>query len=99
LVRDDLLRLLHHLTTGTSAHLPSPASGYGGRSGTLKGSRETIIKPILDAKGWSVLDWANESKLDVHTARNYLQGATTLRASTLIKLAKFLGLKVANLPE
>ncbi|MBL8239547.1 MAG: hypothetical protein JNM66_19140 [Bryobacterales bacterium] len=62
-------------------------------------TRAEVIKPILEARGWSVLDWALASNVDFHTANDFLNGATK-RAyrSTRVKLATGLGIKVAELP-
>jgi len=60
--------------------------------------RKLVVVPILDAKGWSVLDWANEAEVAYHTANDYLQGTTNPYRSSRLKLAKALGLKVEQLP-
>jgi len=61
--------------------------------------RESFLKPILHEKGWSVHDWARESKGDFHTANNYLKGKTKPYPATLKKFADALGVEVAKLPE
>jgi hypothetical protein len=62
-------------------------------------ARETCLRPILDARGFSVHDWAKAAKVDFHTANDYLNGETEPHPSTLKKLADALGVKVANLPK
>lgn len=61
--------------------------------------RAAFIAPILDEKGWSILDWANNSGVDFHTANDFLKGNTKPYASTRKKLAGSLGLKVGELPR
>ncbi len=62
-------------------------------------AREAFVLPLLEKKGWSVLDWANESQLDYHTANDYLKDRTRPYASTRKKLAEGLGVEVALLPR
>jgi ribosome-binding protein aMBF1 (putative translation factor) len=65
----------------------------------LSNSREALIRPILEEKGFSVHDWATKAKVDFHTANNYLKGKTKPQPSTLKKLADALGVEVAKLPK
>ncbi|HEV2521803.1 MAG TPA: helix-turn-helix transcriptional regulator [Candidatus Acidoferrales bacterium] len=60
--------------------------------------RDLFVRPILDKKGWSILDWAKDSGVDFHTANNYLKGKTKPYKSTRTKLAKSLGVEVQKLP-
>jgi len=62
--------------------------------------RARFVMPILEKNGWSILDWANESDVDFHTANDYLKG-TTKRPyrSTRKKLADSLGVMVEALPK
>lgn len=62
-------------------------------------AREGFVMPILKKKGWSILDWANESKVDYHTAQGYLKGQTNPYLSTRRKLADALGVPVEELPQ
>jgi|SRR5208337_678412 len=64
-----------------------------------KVSRESFVKAILDAKGWSVLDWANESGVASATAHDYLAKKTKPYRSTRLKLAKSLGVSIQQLPS
>jgi len=34
------------------------------------------VMPILGRKGWSIHEWAVESRVDFHTANKYLKGKT-----------------------
>ena len=61
--------------------------------------RESLVCPILDKKGWSIEDWANESGVDFHTANNYLKSKTNPYRSTRKKLADSLGIGVEELPR
>jgi hypothetical protein len=61
--------------------------------------RESRIRPLLDTKGWSTHDWAVQSGLDFHTASDYLKGKKNSYPSTRIKLARSLGIDVADLPR
>jgi hypothetical protein len=60
--------------------------------------RLAFVQPILAEKGWSILDWANNSSVDFNTANNYLKGTTNPYASTRKKLADSLGVAVKDLP-
>jgi lambda repressor-like predicted transcriptional regulator len=57
-------------------------------------SRRAFITPLLDAKGWSILDWANEANVSHATAQDYLDNKTKPYPSTRKKLAKALGLNM-----
>jgi lambda repressor-like predicted transcriptional regulator len=62
-------------------------------------SRRAFVEPILAAKGWSILDWANEADVAYHTAADYLAGTTKPYRSSRVKLAKALGVSVQQLPK
>ncbi len=64
-----------------------------------KMSRRAFIEPLLKAKGWSILDWANEADVSHATAMDYLKGKTSPYRSTRLKLAKALDISVDQLPE
>jgi hypothetical protein len=70
-----------------------------GATGGGDGTRAAFITPILEKKGWSILDWANNSGVDFHTANDYLRGSTKPYASTRKKLADSLGVTVDELPK
>jgi lambda repressor-like predicted transcriptional regulator len=80
----------------------SPASGKPAQSRpepTKKISRREFVEPLLDAKGWSVLEWAVEANVDKATANDYLDNKTSPYRSTRLKLAKALGVPVEQLPK
>jgi hypothetical protein len=69
-------------------------------------ARRLFVMPLLEKKGWSVGDWARESKgvrkpegVDFHTANNYLKGVTKTYRSTRENLAKSLGVETDELPR
>jgi len=62
-------------------------------------TRKAFVEPRLNAKGWSILDWANESHVDFHTSYDYLKGITNPYRSTRKKLATSLGVPVESLPK
>ena len=62
-------------------------------------ARQGFVMPILKKKGWSKLDWASESKVDYHTADDYMKGKTNPYLSTRRKLADALGVSVEELPQ
>ena len=53
-------------------------------------SRREFVIPLLEAKGWSILDWANEANVSHATALDYLASKTKAYRSTRVKLAKAL---------
>ncbi|MGI9069911.1 MAG: hypothetical protein ACR2JB_00940 [Bryobacteraceae bacterium] len=67
-------------------------------SSTLN-ARQAFILPLLENKGWSVFDWANESEVAHATAMDFLDGKTKVYSSTRAKLAKALGIPVEQLPK
>lgn len=64
-----------------------------------KPTREAFVKTILEAKGWSILDWANESGVAPATAHDFLANKTKPYRSTRLKLAKSLGVSIQQLPR
>ena len=62
-------------------------------------TREEFVQRILEEKGWSILDWANEAGVSHVTAAAYLHGTTKTYRSTRMKLAKALGIPVTELPK
>jgi hypothetical protein len=73
-------------------------SAFPERRTTATDERRSFISVILDNKGWSILDWAINSGVDYHTAKNYLTGKTNPYKSTRAKLATSLGVEVQKLP-
>jgi hypothetical protein len=62
-------------------------------------SRREFVTPLLDAKGWSILDWANEANVSHATALDYLANKTKAYRSTRVKLAKALDVPIEQLPR
>jgi lambda repressor-like predicted transcriptional regulator len=54
--------------------------------------RRALIQPILDAKGWSIYDWAQSASVSHHTANSYLNNLRKTYPYNRAKLAKALGL-------
>jgi hypothetical protein len=61
--------------------------------------RKAVVEPILDAKGWSILRWANEADVDYNTASDFLNGLTDPHRPTRVRLAKALSVPVSELPK
>lgn len=61
--------------------------------------RRAFVEPLLDEKGWSILDWANEAEVAYHTAADYLAGSTKTYRSSRLKLAKALSVSIQQLPR
>lgn len=61
--------------------------------------KESLIRGILERKGWSLFDLAQEARVDPHTVNDYLKGKTTPYRSTRKKLADALGLPIEDLPR
>lgn len=66
---------------------------------TIQLTRNEFVQRILEEKGWSILDWANEAGVSHVTAAAYLRGKTKTYRSTRVKLAKALGVLIAELPK
>jgi hypothetical protein len=83
------------------AQLPDdePTIPVEGKKPRLSSQRESFIHPLLKEKGWSVLEWATNSKVDPHTAANYLKGTRNPYPSTIKKLADSLGIGIHQLPR
>lgn len=62
-------------------------------------TRREFVQRILDEKGWSILDWANEANVSHATAMDYVKGERTPYRSTRLKLAQALGISVGELPK
>src|SRR5205085_834161 len=61
---------------GTVAQLPSTKPEV---------RRRSLVKPLLDKRGWSINDWAVQSGVDFHTADRYLRGEGKPYPSTRLK--------------
>jgi hypothetical protein len=86
--------------TARAAANASDNSGADERSATMTSAelRQAFVRPILERKGWSILDWANDSTVDFHTASDYWKGTTKPYRSTRKKLADSLGVDATDLP-
>jgi lambda repressor-like predicted transcriptional regulator len=62
-------------------------------------TRQEFVQQILDERGWSIEDWANEAGVAYHTARDYLTGKRSPFGYNRVKLAKALGISVNSLPK
>jgi hypothetical protein len=81
-----------HSQSGSTPTAPIPTE-------TRDGKRQSVVRPLLEKNGWSILDWAAESNVDFHTADNYLKGKTNPYRSTRKKMADALGMPVTDLPK
>jgi hypothetical protein len=61
--------------------------------------RKAFVGPLLESRGWSILDWAKDSGVDFHTANDYVNGETKPFLSTRKKLADSLGINAKDLPR
>jgi len=66
---------------------------------TASNARQAVVLPLLDARGWSPGTLAIEAELDVDTVADYLSNTTKPYRSTLVKLARALGVPVQQLPR
>ena len=101
-VQDALGRASIHFvdSQGNAVTLPPlPAVPLPPPDPSASNPREAFVLPLLDNKGWSVLDWANESGVAYHTAADYLSGTTKPYRSSRAKLAKPLGITANQLPK
>ena len=69
------------------------------KPGAAENERTAFVTPILEAKGWSLLDWAVHAGVDWHTTSGYANGKTMPYRSTRLKLATSLGISVHDLPQ
>jgi len=61
--------------------------------------RRAFILPLLEKRGWSILDWANEAQVAHTTAQDYLENRRNPYPSTRLKLAKVLGVPIQSFPR
>lgn len=66
---------------------------------SLADTRRRVIEPLLAARGWSTLDWANQAGVDFNTASGYLNGLTKPRRDTRKKLADAIGVPPVEFPD
>ncbi len=90
-------RIAHWQAEAISQARNAPSPGVS--DSRQPGARAAFVMPILDSKGWSILDWANECNVDFHTANDFLRDRTKSYRSTRKKLAEGLGVPVESLPK
>lgn len=81
----------------------TPDKPEASTSTTVESSRSNLrrafIIPLLEKRGWSVLDWANEAGVSHATTQDYLDNKRRPYPSTRLKLAKALNVPVERLPR
>jgi hypothetical protein len=92
--QEDYCEATQHLMVEPESEPAQPAP----EPQTPSAARRKFVDPILDEKGWSALDWANEAGVAYHTASDYLAGTTNPFRSTRVKLSRALGVAVKDLP-
>jgi lambda repressor-like predicted transcriptional regulator len=71
-----------------------------GESKARARARLLVVDPILETKGWSLLDWSKKAGVDYHTVQDYLNGKTkALRAENRRAMAEALGIPLGQLPK
>jgi hypothetical protein len=85
-----------HQTPAAASETPTVASV---EPEAATNERRKFVESLLDAKGWSVLDWANAAHVAHATAMDYLDLKTNPYSSTRLKLAKALGIPLDQLPQ
>ena len=68
-------------------------------SSPVASKRKAFVQPLLDAKGWSIAEWAEKAKVSRHTAKSYLEGNRKTYHSSMKDLAKALGVTFQELPK
>jgi hypothetical protein len=99
--------IAQHVGRPLRKHVPQSALVHAFASSTASESqpevklpsRREFVESILEQKGWSILDWANEAEVAHATAMDYLDEKTRPYRSTRLKLAKGLGISVDRLPK
>jgi lambda repressor-like predicted transcriptional regulator len=66
---------------------------------TVASRRKAFVHPLLDAKGWSVTQWAEKAKVSRHTANNYLEAKRKTYHSSMKYLAEALGVSFQDFPK
>ena len=79
--------------------VPHPPARSRTPTDRASSNRKAVEQPLLEAKGWSILDWSAASDVDYNTASDFLSGKTKAYSSTRVKLATALGIDVAILPK
>ena len=105
-IRDQIFDAITRAENEWWQNLRAKAAGHApDESPTLRDAvgvaarRKAIVEPLLLTKGWSILDWAGEAKVDYNTASDYLNGLTNPHRRTLVRLGRALGIPVSELPH
>ena len=98
-LQDALQRASIHFAGLDGKPIITPTSGEPSQPQPTTVSSREFVTPILDAKGWSILDWANEAGVSHATAIDYLENKRTPYRSTRLKLANALKVRVDQLPK
>jgi lambda repressor-like predicted transcriptional regulator len=61
--------------------------------------RKSFVQPLLDEKGWSLAQWAEEAKVSRHTAKSYVEGKRKTYHSNMKQLAEALGVSFQKFPK
>jgi lambda repressor-like predicted transcriptional regulator len=61
--------------------------------------RKAFVEPLLDAKGWSVAQWAEAAKVSRHTAKDYMEAKRKTNHSNRRLLADALGVSFQEFPK
>ena len=99
-LQDALQKAAIHFAKPDGTPVLKPASPEPSQTQPKKAlSRKEFVTPLLDAKGWSPLDWALEAQVAPATANDYIDDKTNPYRSTRLKLAKALDVPVEQLPK
>jgi hypothetical protein len=82
-----------------SEHSNPPIALQRYQPAAVDSERRKLIQPLLDSKGWSLVEWADDAKVAYHTVADYMAGKRKQYASTRKKLAESLGLSIQQLPK
>jgi hypothetical protein len=61
--------------------------------------RQAFVQPRLDAKVWSLAQWAEKAKVSRHTAKSYMEGNRKTYHSSMKSLAEALGVSFQEFPR
>lgn len=61
--------------------------------------RKAFVQPLLDAKGWSIAQWAEKARVSRHTANSYLEGKRKTYHSSMKELSAALGVSFQDFPK
>jgi lambda repressor-like predicted transcriptional regulator len=85
---------------GTPTDSPLPQMAKFAQSFNLVAhKRKAFVQPLLDAKGWSLAQWAEKAKVSRHTANSYMEGKRKTYHSSMKDLAEALGVSFQEFPK